>query len=81
MQSRAATDKSSNLLGARMRTQRRRLSMTLQQLSAASGVSTGYLSQVERGNATPSLGTLNQIATALAVDLDHFVHSHARSTD
>ncbi len=75
MQSRAATDKSSNLLGARMRTQRRRLSMTLQQLSAASGVSTGYLSQVERGNATPSLGTLNQIATALSVDLDHFVHS------
>jgi len=75
MQSNAVANKSPNLLGVRMRTQRRRLAMTLQKLSDASGVSTGYLSQVERGNAMPSLGTLNQIATALAVDLDHFVHS------
>lgn len=75
MQSDVAKEKPSNLLGARMRTQRHRMAMTLQQLSAVSGVSVGYLSQVERGNAMPSLGTLNQIATALAVDLDHFVHS------
>lgn len=58
-----------------MRTQRLRLSMTLQQLSSASGVSVGYLSQLERGNATPTLGTLNQIAQALAVDADFFVRT------
>lgn len=49
--------------------------MTLQQLSAASGVSVGYLSQVERGNATPTLGTLNQIAQALEVDTGYFVRA------
>ncbi|WP_073144388.1 helix-turn-helix domain-containing protein [Litoreibacter ascidiaceicola] len=56
-----------------MRAQRHRLSMTLQQLSVTSGVSVGYLSQVERGNATPTLGTLTQIAQALEVDAGYFV--------
>lgn len=58
-----------------MRALRKRLSMTLKDLSAASGVSVGYLSQVERGNATPSLGTLTQIAQALEVDTDYFVRT------
>ena len=58
-----------------MRMQRHRMAMTLQQLSAASGVSVGYLSQVERGNATPTLGTLSQIAAALDVDADFFVRT------
>ena len=62
-------------LGDRMRMQRHRMAMTLQQLSAASGVSVGYLSQVERGNATPTLGTLSQIAAALDVDADFFVRT------
>lgn len=62
-------------LGGRMRTQRHRLSMTLQQLSAASGVSVGYLSQVERGKATPTLGTLTQVAQALQVETDYFVRT------
>lgn len=47
--------------------------MTLQELGAESGVSVGYLSQVERGNATPSLGTLSQIAAALHVGVDYFI--------
>ena len=58
-----------------MRKLRHRLSMTLQQLSAASGVSVGYLSQVERGNATPTLGTLSQIAQALDVETGYFIRS------
>lgn len=58
-----------------MRKLRHRLSMTLQQLSAASGVSVGYLSQVERGNATPTLGTLTQIAQSLDVDTGYFVRT------
>lgn len=65
--------KGADELGARMRRQRHRLSMTLQQLADASGVSVGYISQLERGNATPTLGTLSQIAAALNVDLDYFI--------
>lgn len=64
-----------NTLGVRMRTQRHRLAMTLQQLSAASGISVGYLSQVERGKATPTLGALEQIAQALNVETDYFVRT------
>lgn len=47
--------------------------MTLQQLGEAAGVSVGYLSQVERGNATPTLGTLAQVSAALGVTVDFFV--------
>lgn len=49
--------------------------MTLAELGRASGVSVGYLSQVERGNATPTLGTLSQIAAALALEVDYFVRT------
>lgn len=66
-----------NGLGARMRRQRQRCSMTLQQLSAASGVSVGYLSQVERDRATPTLGTLSQIAEALGQTADYFIRTPA----
>ena len=37
------------------------MSLTLQELSNACGVSVGYLSQVERDNAVPTLGTLAEI--------------------
>jgi transcriptional regulator with XRE-family HTH domain len=62
-----------NELGLRMRRQRHRLDMTLQQLAVSSGVSVGYISQLERGNATPTLGTLSQIASALGVEIDYFL--------
>lgn len=60
-------------LGPAIRKRRKQLKMTLQALCDASGVSVGYLSQVERDNATPSLGTLAQIADALQVGLDYFI--------
>lgn len=47
--------------------------MTLQELGDRSGVSVGYLSQVERDNATPTLGTLEQIASALGVSVGYFI--------
>lgn len=60
-------------LGAAIRKRRKQMQMTLQGLSGKSGVSVGYLSQVERDNATPSLGTLAQIADALEVALEYFI--------
>ncbi len=60
-------------LGAAIRKRRKQMQMTLQMLCDKSGVSMGYLSQVERGNATPSLGTLAQIADGLDVDLEYFI--------
>ncbi|MGJ8545991.1 MAG: helix-turn-helix domain-containing protein [Sulfitobacter sp.] len=65
--------KSDLLLGAAIRKRRKQMNMTLQALCDASSVSVGYLSQVERDNATPSLGTLAQIADALNVNLEYFI--------
>ncbi len=59
--------------GLRIRKLRQNRRMTLQELSTVSDVSVGYISQVERGQATPSLGTLAQLAAALGVSVDYFV--------
>jgi transcriptional regulator with XRE-family HTH domain len=66
---RAATPR----VGALIRARRRQVGMTLQALCDAAGISVGYLSQVERDLATPSLGTLAQIAQALDVGIDYFI--------
>ncbi|MCX8507423.1 MAG: cupin domain-containing protein [Rhodobacteraceae bacterium] len=65
--------KAGTKIGALLRKRRRQMSLTLQQLGEKSGVSYSYLSQVERDNATPTLGTLAQVAQALGVGLDYFI--------
>lgn len=60
-------------VGALIRARRHTLHMTLQELGQGSGVSVGYLSQVERDQATPSLGTLGAIARTLGVGVDYFI--------
>ncbi|SFV35061.1 Helix-turn-helix [Devosia crocina] len=64
-------------VGALIRARRRQQQLTLMELGAAAAVSVGYLSQVERDHATPSLGTLAQIAKALGVSIDYFVAAPA----
>lgn len=60
-------------IGVLIRKRRRQLHLTLQQLGERSGVSYSYLSQLERDNATPTLGTLAQVAKALGVGIDYFI--------
>lgn len=60
-------------VGALIRARRRQLHMTLQALGDAAGLSVGFLSQVERDQATPSLGALAGIARGLGVDIDYFI--------
>ena len=59
-------------LGARLRQLRARSEMTLSELSLKSGVSIGMLSHIERGQASPSLKTLERLRLALAVPLASF---------
>ncbi len=68
-----ATTIEADKLGQLIRKSRHKRNLTLKELGDKAGVSVGYLSQVERGNATPSLGTLAQIAYALDLGLDYFV--------
>jgi transcriptional regulator with XRE-family HTH domain len=61
------------ITGRRIRTLRQRLRLTLDETAAQAGISKPYLSQVERGHATPSLRALIGIARALGVSLQYFV--------
>ena len=53
--------------GGRIRELRRKAGLTLQTLADQAGISVGFLSQVERDKATPSLGHLGRRARAKAV--------------
>ncbi|WP_281982189.1 helix-turn-helix domain-containing protein [Thalassorhabdomicrobium marinisediminis] len=68
------------VLGQRIRGRRRKLTLTLKAVAERSGLSVGYLSQVETDKAVPSLGTLAQIAQALEVDLDYFITTPRAAT-
>jgi len=52
-------------LGRRIRTLRERRGMSLKAVSEAAGVSESFLSQVERGVASPSIASVQRIARAL----------------
>ncbi|GAA1642876.1 XRE family transcriptional regulator [Nonomuraea sp. NPDC048882] len=56
-------------MGARIRKLRTERGLTLAQLAAAAGVSSGLISQVERDLADPSLETLRKIAKVLDLPL------------
>ena len=55
------------MLGNYIRSLRKEKNLTLAALSAATNLSPGYLSQVERGIADPSLSSLRRIASALDI--------------
>jgi transcriptional regulator with XRE-family HTH domain len=59
--------------GGRIRELRRKAGLTLQALADDAGISVGFLSQVERDKATPSLGTLASLAGALGVEINWFI--------
>jgi len=56
-------------IGRRIRSTRRSKEMTAQALAKNAGVSTGYLSEVERGLCPVSVDKLRSIASELKVDL------------
>ena len=73
----ATTDKFANQktvenIGQRISQLRESRSMTQSQLQSRSKVSRSYLSRIESGQMTPSLGTLEKISEALNVGLNRF---------
>lgn len=59
-------------IGQRIRDQRTASSLSLRQLARMTDLTASYLSQVERGQATPSIGTLRRIADALDLSILNF---------
>lgn len=59
-------------IGRVVRAYRRKKEMTVAELAAGTGLSTGMLSKIENGNTSPSLTTLQLLANALSVPLTSF---------
>lgn len=70
--SESAPRQTTPIIGTRMRELRKARGLTLKQLAAATGLSIGYLSQLERQAADPSVRALNVISTALGVGINWF---------
>jgi transcriptional regulator with XRE-family HTH domain len=68
-------------LGSKIRALRQRQKRTLDAIAATAGISKPFLSQIERGRATPSLTSLDGIAKSLGVAVQYFLDtpSEARS--
>jgi transcriptional regulator with XRE-family HTH domain len=59
-------------IGARLRKLRGEAGLTLRQMADATELSPPFLSRIERGQTMPSIPTLQTIADALKVDIEHF---------
>ncbi|MGI8540889.1 MAG: helix-turn-helix domain-containing protein [Rubrobacteraceae bacterium] len=65
-------------VGGKVRRARAERGMTLDGLSAASGVSVAHLSRLESGGRQPSLATLLNVAAGLGVSISEFVEERPR---
>jgi transcriptional regulator with XRE-family HTH domain len=68
-------------LGAAIRTQRRRLDLTLVEVAGRAGLSHPFLSQLERGLARPSMRSLTAIASALETTAQALLASAESTAD
>ncbi|WP_193140259.1 MULTISPECIES: helix-turn-helix domain-containing protein [unclassified Meridianimarinicoccus] len=65
-------------IGREVRAHRHQLDMTVADLSRKTGLSMGMLSKIENGNISPSLTTLQSLATALNVPITTFFKRYER---
>lgn len=68
-------------VGEDIRSLRKSRNLRLAELSAAVGRSVGWLSQVERGQTTPSVHDLGAIANRLGVSISFFFRSSSRAPE
>lgn len=67
------------MLGEKIRIKRIEKQMTLKDLAERTGVTQGFLSQVERGLTDPSITSLRRIAHALNVPIFYFLMDEAKA--
>lgn len=60
-------------IGSLLRARRKALKLTLQELAERAELSPAFISQAERGKATPSIVSLVNLARALETDLHYFL--------
>jgi transcriptional regulator with XRE-family HTH domain len=68
-------------IGRQVRASRKKLDLTVAGLAKLAGVSNGMLSKIENGIASPSLATLQSLATALQVPVTAFFRKYEEERD
>jgi transcriptional regulator with XRE-family HTH domain/quercetin dioxygenase-like cupin family protein len=68
-------------IGVQVRQLRRRVGITVSELAAAAGLSGGMLSKIENGQISPSLASLQALATALNVPITTFFSTFEEKRD
>jgi len=63
------------LVGAMLREQRRLLNLTLQEVADRAGITKGFLSEIERDKAIPSVATLMRLRDALSLSVSSLFRS------
>lgn len=66
-------------IGVQIRQHRKQFGFSLKELAEKTGVTPGFLGQVERGECNPSISTLNRIATALDTTISSFLPDEQNS--
>ncbi|MBM6590290.1 helix-turn-helix domain-containing protein [Brevibacterium sp. RIT 803] len=64
-------------IGDRLRRRRKALHLTLEQVAKAAGITTGYLSQLERGRSSGSVSTLQKICGVLKLTVGDLFESNS----
>lgn len=67
-------------VGSQVRALRKERGLTLEQLSEASGLSTGIISQIERGKANPAFTSLVQLAHGLGIPVGRLFNVEVQSS-
>ncbi|MBT4459839.1 MAG: helix-turn-helix transcriptional regulator [Anaerolineae bacterium] len=62
-------------VGKQLRIRRKEMGLSLRELGKKAGVTAGFLSQVENDQVSPSLNSLQKIATALQVPMFYFLNN------
>ena len=62
------------MIGKRICSRRKEAGLSLRELGKRTGLTAGFLSQVENERVSPSLNSLQRIATALEVPMFHFLN-------
>ena len=67
-------------IGPRLQAYRKTQGLTLTELATSSGVSRSMLSEIERGHANPTYGTLWHLTRALDIDLNSLINGASEET-
>jgi transcriptional regulator with XRE-family HTH domain len=67
-------------VGQRLRTLRKREGLSLRALAERCGLSINAISQIERGENSPTVSTLHRLATALKIPIADFFQEEAKQT-